>query len=277
MSHAERDRLWTLLQRVNVPSADNGRDFYVRDRINVLLELLAPTPWELIHDGRLAFVFAQPGYRDASTLDLVSCHIDSLYPKHFQQQLGADYWQGTFDNSICNMLLLDLMCQGQLPSHVVVTFTGDEEQDSRGAQETIEFFQRDVFLWQHLQRVITLDVTPSGFGKPFTVENWFVESEPLPGHTPAFDSQKAFRRWIKQQLPWSHMVFVHERDAAPDESWEYEAYDLNCFSLCLPVAPPPEYGDDEDWMEIVTRARTDSFAGFQEALLRIVKARFPNT
>lgn len=53
-------------------------------------------------------------------------------------------------------------------------------------------------------------------------------------------------------------------DDAPDESWTYDEYNLNCFSFCLPTARHPRVRGS-DWMESsrgirVRLARFESYA-----------------
>jgi hypothetical protein len=262
-----------VLRAVNVPSADDGRRFTRPDRRRAIARLLDSSPWRPLHHGRLADVYAHGRLRATDRLLLLSCHIDSLYRKHFARRLSRRELVGTFDNAICNAVLVDLMLRDRLPPNALVAFTGDEEQDSRGAAETIRFLRRSPReLWPRLELVIVLDVTSVAYARrSFTIENAFVRSQPHPGGRLHVPDARALVRRARAALG-SRVTYVPAADADPDETWEYDEHDLNCLLLAIPTAPAPGVGHG-NWMHDRRgiRVRTASVPRYAAALERLCK------
>lgn len=271
-----------LLRAMNVPSRDDGRAFTRPQRRDAIRRLLGRRPagapaWRRVHDGPLALVYAHPHLGREDRVLMVSCHIDSLYDDHFASVLAGGHTDGqlvgTFDNSICNAVAVDLMLRGKLPRNALVAFTGDEEEDSRGAVEALEFLQTsDQELWERLEAVVVMDVTGVSFGRrAFTVENVFVERHPMPRQRLVFKDAGAFLRRIKAALPGKTVKYVPASKADPDETWVYDEHDLNCFLLALPTAPGPG-GAHDDWMHDAQgiRVRPEDVEGYAAALGEVV-------
>lgn len=241
------DVIQSILSMVNVESRDNGSVFTTDTRRQNIRSLLVHSPFvELPNSPDLSTLYRHAQFESGQRIVLLSCHIDSRYRRHFHDVQASSNWLGTFDNSICNAILVALMQADHLPSNVWVAFTGDEEVESRGATQTIEWFEQHNELWKCLECVIVLDVTSVGYGsRSFTLENGFVECEPLEGE-PVFDTPDALfdslNSFLEQKgFSSSQYTFVDSEHAGEDESWEYDEWDLNCFSLCLPTAPHPKH------------------------------------
>lgn len=81
--------------------------------------------------------------------------------------------KGTFDNSITNAAVINLMQEGSLPDNVVFALTGDEETGRcYGAEEAVRTLEASGIRKQDIYPV-ALDVTFEGFNSPvsFSVEN----------------------------------------------------------------------------------------------------------
>ncbi len=211
---------FSLLQTVTIDCKDNGEHFIVDDRIKVIEQLLAGTPYKLVCREPLALVFAKHDLCEGESVVLISSHIDCLYDNCFCNDAG-DCLRGTFDNSLGNTAVLWCMLNDMLPDNVVVTFTGDEERDSQGAVQTLLAIGR---AGCGISLAIVQDVTNTGWESEalFAIEN---DSgiDLLTAHS------------IVSLLNGYKGQYAFEHNAEPDESWDYADYGIPCFSLCLPV------------------------------------------
>ena len=257
------DRL--KLEKINVPCRDNGKVFTVTDRLDgIYRQLIMPEPlgdlfplWGCVHDGKLAKLYAQTERWPMEDCVLISCHVDSLYAQYYHRVEGAELL-GTFDNSLCNVILVDLMNERYaLPGSIVVAFTGDEEQSSRGADEVMVFLKKKQCL---PKVVISLDVTEAGFGDhDFTIENYFAGH---PGKIPG--GEAGFLKFLKKAFP-GEVLSIHHEDADADESWQYDEHNVHCFSLCLPCRPI----SFDMHQDSGVRVRFESIKAYRSALLHL--------
>lgn len=218
----------------------------------VIYDLLRYSKYKPIKCSGLSLIYQARDYSLMPTV-LISCHIDSLYKRHHFQAFNDTELLGTFDNSILNTLLVYLMLKERLPANIIIAFTGNEEEDSQGAIETIEFLmEKHPPVWQRLEMVIVLDVTSEGYDShAFTLENYFIEKQPLANSCLHFNAKKDLKQYLRRLLKtYSNLLFIKSDKAGADESWDYHEYDLNCFSFCLPSRPHPamEKEDVDDWM-----------------------------
>ena len=126
--------LTQLICELTLPCADNGRDFTRTDRIHRIRDLLRSTPYTCLGEKPLAQVWQHPDFDPALPLVRVSSHIDSLYT-NYHASCDDGILLGTFDNSVTNAVILSLILENRLPQQVLVAFTGDEEDQSRGADQ----------------------------------------------------------------------------------------------------------------------------------------------
>lgn len=249
--------IYETLSYLTVPSSDDGLSFTQPDRLARIQSALDKSDYSLFGDLPLAYLFRSQTYSPEKPAILVSAHIDSIYEAYFTRRDGEEVI-GTFDNSACNAVVLHLMLTHRLPSQVLVAFTGDEEGDSRGADQTIAILQNNEPAFRNLELVITLDLTEEAFGRAdFTVENYFIE-EQNEDSLLRFTRKRELKDYLMDIL--EHPLFV--KNADQDESWQYDEHDLNCFSLCLPCKVLGEDIHDDFGVKI----RAQSFFRYAEAL-----------
>lgn len=214
------DNFAELLAMVTVDSKDNGLEFTVKDRVEVIEHLLSESCYRLVAREPLAFIYAKHELGENDDILLVSSHVDCLYGRCFCCDEG-EFFRGTFDNSFGNAALLWCMLDGTLPDKAVLAFTGDEEKDSNGAMQALLALGR---IGCNISSVIVLDVTNVGWdsGAYFTIEN-----------DSGFDLLHAYN--IISSLERYNGKFAFKHDAEPDESWDYAEYGIPCFTLCAPV------------------------------------------
>lgn len=208
-----------LQQLATADSKDDGKQFLVTDRRETLRRLLAGSACRLLAEGRLFLLYGQQpvAHRD---IVLVSSHIDCVYRRCWCEE-QADSFRGTFDNALTNAAVLHNLLEARFDAQVVVAFTGDEEKDSGGCHELVEYLCTQTGC--RVRAVIVTDVTNEGWtaGSDFTLENDL-----------GIDLFTAYRL-VASLRPYA-FSFLHE--AEPDESWDYHRFGLPVFSLCLPVA-----------------------------------------
>ena len=163
-----------ILEQLMVPNRDNGSSFTDTQRIDKIKRLLWNSPYRCVNSAGLFFLFASKPLEELENPVLISSHIDCVesITRFFVEDAGEDLLLGTFDNGITNAAATFLMLEGKLPENVIIAFTGDEEDESRGARQVVRYLEG-------LQRTpvatIVLDVTDMGWEQaaPFTVENNF--------------------------------------------------------------------------------------------------------
>jgi hypothetical protein len=251
--------------QLTVSSSDDGQKFIRTDRLDLIMGTLKDSEYECFGDMPLAKIYRRQDFQPNVPSILVSCHIDSLYSTYFTSTNGAEL-QGTFDNSACNAMLVEAMIQSLLPEQVLVSFTGDEEHDSTGAVQTIEFLQEEE-LFDFLEMVIVLDITEEGYRQcHHTIENYFVEKENQQSVI-KFDRRRRLKKYLKEIM--DSPVTIKDGDA--DEAWLYDEYDLNCFSLCLPCRILGEDMHDDTGVAILQKSLERYSHALQKITHRINK------
>ncbi len=222
-----------ILTSVNVASADNGAEFTDPTRIKAVIQCLQDTPYQPLRAEGVAFVFAHRDYDARCATVLISCHIDHLYGHLWWTSSTDGAYCGTFDNSITLSALLLTMCRTTLHPQTLVTFTGDEEDDGRGAEEALAYLRSRSI---EPELVICLDVTEEGYGKVhFTLEN-ILPREEWPLSTKLhFANAEEYCQFLYRMLGETAFTII---EAEPDEAWVYDEDDINCFTLCLPAYCP---------------------------------------
>ena len=234
--------LFDLINRVNVLCRDDGSRFLPGEspKVGVIKELLKDTGYQLT-EGDLFLLYHKNRLEDLDdNAILISSHIDTQ--KHITKCFTAytksgKKLKGTFDNSITNAAVISLMVEGRLPDNVIIAFTGDEERESRGAEEVVKTLTDAGVGF----RCIVLDVTHEGWKDKadFTIENNFWSHET--GKKVIEAVSKFDMKWkfvpsyldhIPDYVPEENLI--HD-EAACDESWRYDEVGIECFSLCIPV------------------------------------------
>ncbi|MBQ7501862.1 M20/M25/M40 family metallo-hydrolase [bacterium] len=258
-------QLMRTLSDIMLLNRDNGRRFEITDRIDKINALLWNSRWRRVNAQGIFHLFAAKPLKEIDKpVILVSSHIDchknisSCFTKFEENGLML----GTYDNCITNAAILQLMLNDRLPDNVVVAFTGDEEEESRGAKQVCRYLQG---LKQKIAAAAVLDVTDQGWEQQadFTVENNFW-SDPLGRHV-IESAEKLPASWyfVPEDVENVPSYIKNERviliEAECDESWDYDEFDLQCFSFCLPVCGPMHSDSG-------VLARRDGFVKYTEAL-----------
>ena len=256
----------TALDHVNVASYDNGKRFIDTTRLDAIEEILrrADSPWRQQASEPLFRLYGRAGSTASNHPVVISSHADSNFERH-SHRLIEDTGElvGTFDNSITNAVLLQLLLNDQLPAEVLVAFTGDEEEDSKGATDLIRYLEDQ---GRVPKVVMVLDVTDnSSYGCPFTIENWFPK-----GNRGLPQGDAAFRDFLVRAFD-GPIPTVHHHEAMADESWQYEEEAVHVFSLCIPTAPGKPGLNHSDWMhdEYGVRVKSDLIPQFANAIKRM--------
>ncbi len=239
-----------ILQSVTVNSRDDGEHFTDTTRIEAIEKILAQSSYELLHKGRLSLLYGKRHPREGERVVLVSSHIDSLFTQCFCVEKG-DFLHGTFDNSYTNAAVIWNMLHGKFADNVIVAFTGDEEQDSRGAVEalcTLGLMQCNIAF------AIVLDVTEEGWQHEalFTIENDL-----------GIDIFTA-HRLVELLKPYDGK-YSYLHNAEPDESWDYDEYGVPCFTLCAPILG--DMHSDEGVL-----LRKESFPAYSDIMARVANS-----
>lgn len=207
-----------LQQLATADSKDDGKQFLVTDRREILRRLLAGSACRLLAEGRLFLLYGQQpvAHRD---IVLVSSHIDCVYRRCWCEE-QADSFRGTFDNALTNAAVLHNLLEARFDAQVVVAFTGDEEKDSGGCHELVEYLCTQTGC--RVRAVIVTDVTNEGWtaGSDFTLENDL-----------GIDLFTAYRL-VASLRPYA-FSFLHE--AEPDESWTTTVSGCPCSPCACPL------------------------------------------
>ena len=231
----------SVLKRIMRLCRDDGEKFTVTDRLDEIRQVLSGSPYWLVNrDGLFHLYAAHPIEEIKGPVLLVSTHVDceANITKCFCEDIGDGFLKGTFDNAATNAAILSLMLKGALPDNVIVAFTGDEERDSKGASETVEYL-RSIGLT--VEMAVVLDVTDMGWdeGADFTVENNYWQESQGRRVIEKVKLLNAKWRFVPEDTDDIPTYVPKERviacEAEADESWELDEMDVPCFSFCLPV------------------------------------------
>ena len=251
-----------ILERLSVPSADNGIEFTDKRRIRQIEKMLRRSSYKRIKKGNLYRLYAKKKINKLSSdLILVSTHVDSLQTKAlFGSNLKC--YHGILDNAATNAAIITLMLQEELTDNVIIGFTGDEERKAYGARELAQYLTDN----GKMVRFVVLDVTSSGWKErlDFTIENNFLKR----GISHQW-AREILKKANKSGLKWKFISSKVGEDgeylddsltkellstdrvglgsplygyaSGPNESWEYDRQGLSGLSLCLPCsAKTPE-------------------------------------
>lgn len=221
--------------------------------------------------------------RDSSHVILISSHADFVpaITKPFCKLKNTDeskkeknsYLWGTFDNSITNAAVLNLMQEGNLPDNVVFALTGDEETGRcYGAAETVEILE-NLGIERGAIYPIALDVTYEGFGRKieghqvsFSIENITMhDSNVLRVADSLADAGEAYvyscaphERLPKRANP----KYCGKSYSMFDEGTAYRRYTGNGFSFCIPCSGDMHSNAGVSVKTSVYFAYTKNLAGF---------------
>ncbi|WP_034447839.1 hypothetical protein [Butyrivibrio sp. AE2032] len=235
-----------LLEKISVLNKDNSRHFTNTERLDVIASLLWDSGYRRLNaDGLFNLYSRQPVdyYRNRKVV-VVSTHVDCerTITRCFSRREENGLLKGTYDNAITNAAILSLMLSESLPDNVLVAFTGDEEEESEGALQLARFLRQNSIEVFHL---FVLDVTDEGWSDvrsesaSFTIENDFWDE--YYGEKIVSNAIKSGHNWkfvpgdpsdVPSYVPVANLI---RKEAAEDESWDYDEKDIDCCSFCLPV------------------------------------------
>ncbi len=262
-----------LFQKVNVPCATNCVSFTNQPRVNVIKQLLTDSDYDLLSEQKLSLIYQHKKYEKEKPAFLISAHIDALYNNYHWDSLNEEEILGTFDNSLCNALLLYKMINNELPYNVLVAFTGGEEyEDNEGANQAVRYLRNGY----NIDLVVVLDVTGEGYDEsPFTIENFFL-------NTLKQGNSSIFGGYLIEKVSKKFAGVKLVDNADPDESWKYNELGLNCFSFCFPTRPHPINANREisewmhdDWGIIIKRKNLKLYSDGLSLLLEELNKDLP--
>lgn len=235
---------YEILQALSVPNRDNGRVFTDPRRLERIDALVRDTKYRRINRNGLFYLYAARPLEEISTPILISSHVDCAdeITECFSREAGDGKMLGTYDNAVTNAVAVFLMREKNLPDNVIFAFTGDEEEDSGGAADLALFLKQND---ASPAFTVVLDVTHEGWdeGAYFSVENnfWDDKQEEIVVRI----LSGLFKNWKfvpseDYEIPAAIDEFlaphlISQKAALCDESWEYDEWDLPCFSFCLPT------------------------------------------
>lgn len=207
-----------ILNKVNVPCKDNGDSFLVRDKLNAVAQLLKNTSYGLQYEGKLCHIYSPRKQTDLPIV-LISVHVDDVYDVYFFQDEAPDQWRGTFDNCLSAACVLNEMLDGGFAPNVWVAFTGDEENQGKGAVEVCDFLKhKDI----NAAQVVVTEVAHEGWEDccPFVLEN--------DQNMTFYQASQVFNVLMSYRFAYLHI-------AEPDESDVYGRAGLSVLTLSIPV------------------------------------------
>lgn len=244
-----------ILAQIAVRGEDDGERFTNTARVDAIAECLKGSGWRLFHDGSLARIYAHHGFNQSKPAVVVSSHVD-MVADHCYADCDGKLWKGSFDNLITNAVAVACMKADAFAPNVLVAFTGDEEEESGGADEVAETLEaRGVAV----KFAVVTDVTSEGWaeGKSFTIENVLPEED----EDEQAELVKELRASVSAIDPRPCMIVEGEQD----EAWEYDEYEIPTCSVCIPCA-----GDmhSEEGVEI----RPSAVEPYAQALAAVSRA-----
>ncbi len=281
------NELHTLLHNLTVRNSDNGDCFIDTRRLDRIAGALKGSFYSYDYKGYLFRAYAQvPFDQLPEKVIVISSHVDFKRSTFncFSDETDPEYLVGTYDNSITNAAIVELMKNSALPPNVVVVFTGDEEEDQGGALEFGKFLTEEL---QRKVKCIVLDVTESGndAGAIFTIENdcwnkkwgrrvltWAGERDDRWKYVP-YKKSRLRKRLIQEFVDQEHCI---EESADVDETEAYyKGNNIRCFSFCIPVElmdPEGRYAPFRVGMhsEEGLRVRKDAYDKYLQALFEVI-------
>lgn len=264
-------QLMQVLSEIMILNRDNGLKFTVDSRLERINTLLWSSRYRRLNPQGLFHLFgAKPLKEIEDPVILVSAHVDCIFDirKCFTRCEDNGLMLGTYDNAITNAAILWLMLQGELPDNVLVAFTGDEEDDNRGARQVCRFFHAKQ---RKIACAVVLDATNDGWDRQadFTIENIFWRHDGAFGEKVIETAERTGKRWFLvpesvSRIPSNvkaEQLIKHQ--AGFDESWEYGEDKIECFSMCLPVK-----GNMHSNSGVL--ARQEGFANYAESLASVL-------
>ncbi len=236
-----------LLEKINLLDSvastvnhDEDGEFTNAQRLELIDLFLVDTPYHLQRIG-LCYLYSKAPLEELKAsgekIMVISSHVDTHrnITEPFSEKVGDNKLRGTYDNSITNAAVLSLMLERRLPANVLVAFTGNEEQEMKGAVDLGRYIQKEGID----AKVIVTDVTARGYHgrNAFTIEN---------------RNHSGDWTWsILKRLEGSDYKWKKKGNYLDDETVAYTDLGFECFSFCIPTK-----GEMHDNSGLMTRVLT---------------------
>lgn len=231
-----------------IPCTDDGKKFICTSRLHLIESTLKDSDFILLKKASLSRIYQHKLLDVELPTVIVSAHIDSVYNSYWTCDTENEI-SGTLDNSACVGILLNKIINKELNPQTIVVFTGNEEQDGKGAKQVSRFIKKTDWLYDTYLYVISLDLTNDFYGtKHYTIENYNTD---------------VIKEHCMETLPEAGIV----TEACPDDSWYYDKQGLACFSLCLPCMNIGEDMHSDKGVSI----KSYSLTAYSDALGRLIK------
>ena len=237
---------YKLLQEISLPCYDDGKNIIDRSRLDKIEKIATGSDYTYKVSAPLFTLFSRkPVDAFDDGIVILSTHVDAVkeITRFYVKEIDENTIHGTLDNTATNAIALSLMLNSSLEERVLIAFTANEEKESLGATQLIEYLKplnKKIF-------VIVLDVTYEGYDSAlFTIENNFFNAEYihetikqviLSGNLPFRFIPESYIN-LPEYIKFSHLERYSDGgiiEALPDESWNYHELGIECFSLCLPT------------------------------------------
>ena len=234
------NKFMNILKQMMVLNYDNGKKFKITDRLDVICELLWDSDYRRINPQGLFHMYAKQPLDKIDNLVIVSTHVDchKNIDNCYAEIIDDNTIKGTFDNGLTNAIMVNLMLENKLSDNIIIAFTGDEEEGSRGAKDVVKYMKNKGI---DDYTVVILDVTDMGWDEnaDYTIENNFWE-EKFNKKIQMIISQlngkwlfvPSYVERIPADIPSENVIY---QEAEADESWDYDEKDVRCFSFCIPT------------------------------------------
>ena len=294
MTLTEREKL--LEEITEKVSRDNGEHFTDTSRPDYIKSRLEKSEYEIFHETALAVIYKKKNVKLGEKVVLISSHVDcvdGIRKPSFKITKKGNY-KGTFDNAATNAVALISMLENRFADNVLIAFTGNEEQDSKGAKQVIKFLKKNGRKVIAISLDVTFDLeneeknglTTYGYAS-YTIDN-------LCRNTTEKTAKSLFEMADKLKIPFmvtradddeEVMDYFADKEKgiadyyAPNLEVEGVAYEdeaitysknkccIGAFSLCLPT-------DDreENWhmhSDKMIKIKRKSFDDYMEAVVKI--------
>lgn len=227
--------------------------------------------------GNCSYLFSKvpvDSLKDWNHIILISSHADfvpAITKPFCDVTSDGKTLRGTFDNSITNATIINMMQEGLVPDNVIFALTGDEETGKcRGAKEIIQMLlsfgvnMEDIY-------PIALDVTYEGYRKlanvppfAFTVENVSTpETLELATNLCTNKFSYLFVPSFQGYFPRNYEGYLSKSYSLFDEGVAYQSILGKGFSFCIPCSGHMHSNTG-------VSVKTETYLNYNEALTNYV-------
>jgi antitoxin component of RelBE/YafQ-DinJ toxin-antitoxin module len=285
----ERERI--LEDITKKVTRDNGECFINTERLDYIKSKLKESDYEIFQETPLSVIYKKKNVDLSERVVLISTHVDcveKIQHPDFKVTKKGNY-KGTFDNAATNAVAVIAMLEKRFSDNVLISFTGDEEEDSNGAKQVIEFLANMKKKVIAIALDVTFDLMSEKKEEITTFKNASYTIDNLCCNTSEIIAKTLFDIAKEMQIPFmvtraddENDYFANIENKIPDyydERLEVEGtadldeaikYSENkccigAFSLCLPSNDTKGDMHSDNLIKI----KKNSFNGYLEALVQI--------